>query len=95
MELMIESGGVVRCLYDESLDLSSLGAVRIRRGSHVEPGHDGNWYADLSPVDGPLLGPFDRRSAALEAEVQWLTRNWLQPTRNERESGERFDSSRH
>lgn len=30
------------------------------------------WWADLSPVNGPLLGPFLSRSSALEAEVEWL-----------------------
>lgn len=29
-------------------------------------------HADLSPVGGPLLGPYQRRSEALAAEVQWL-----------------------
>ena len=34
---------------------------------------------DLRPVDGPVLGPFDRRSEALEAEVAWLEAHWLTP----------------
>ena len=33
--------------------------------------------ADLSPVGGPLLGPFERRSDAVQAEVYWLETNWL------------------
>jgi hypothetical protein len=28
-------------------------------------------------VGGPVLGPFDRRSDALEAERDWLERHWL------------------
>ena len=37
MQLVIDPGGVVRCLYEEAIDLSALGAVSIRRASHVEP----------------------------------------------------------
>ena len=78
MDLVIETDGTVRCLYDETVDLSSLGEVRIERGSHVEPDARGRWFADLSPVDGPLLGPFTKRSDALDAEARWLTAHWLQ-----------------
>ena len=77
MELIIAPDGVVRCLYGEDLDLKMLGQVRIRRASHVEVDEQGAWWADLSPVDGPVLGPFVNRSTALEAEVQWLSENWL------------------
>lgn len=77
MELMITPAATIRCLYDETLDLSSLGTPQIQRGSHVEPTADGQWTADLSPVSGPLLGPFARRSEALAAEVAWLEQHWL------------------
>lgn len=30
------------------------------------------WWADLLPVDGPVLGPFDTNTEALAAEVVWL-----------------------
>ena len=78
MDLVIETDGTVRCLYEEAFDLSSLGEVSIERGSHVEPDDQGRWFADLSPVDGPLLGPFSKRSDALDAEARWLTAHWLQ-----------------
>ncbi|MEN9664013.1 MAG: hypothetical protein RLZZ326_376, partial [Planctomycetota bacterium] len=42
------------------------------RASHVEPDADGNWGADMGPVDGPVLGPFKNRSEALGAERGWL-----------------------
>lgn len=77
MELLIEPTGNVRCVYDDSLPLQTIGVLTIRRGSHVEPTDRGEWTADLSPVGGPLLGPFDTRSAALAAERSWLDRNWL------------------
>ena len=77
MQLIIKSNGAISCLYDETLDLSSLGSLTIQRGSHVEPDMTGHWLADLAPVDGPVLGPFNRRSEALAAEREWLERNWL------------------
>jgi hypothetical protein len=77
MQLLIKPTGDVRCLYGESLDLATLGPLVIRRGSHVEPTDDGAWRCDLSPVGGPALGPFGRRSEALSAEVAWLEAHWL------------------
>ncbi len=77
MQLLIDSRGEVTCLYEESIDLSALGPLTIRRASHVEPDTEGCWWADLAPVDGPRLGPFDRRSVALDAERAWLEAHWL------------------
>ncbi|MHC2066891.1 hypothetical protein ACYFX5_05440 [Bremerella sp. T1] len=79
MQLVISSTGAIRCLYDETLDLHTLGKPSISRGSHVEPNEHGQWFADLSPVGGPKLGPFSSRSAALTAEVRWLEEHWLSP----------------
>jgi hypothetical protein len=81
MELMVSKLGHLHCLYNESLDLSTLGRLTIRRASHVEPTNDGQWTADLSPLGGPVLGPFPLRSAALAAEEDWIIRNWL-PSRH-------------
>jgi len=77
MELVVSSQGVVRCLYEETLSLEGLGALRIMRASHVEPDSAGNWHADLAPVDGPRLGPFGRRSEALTAEHDWIVQHRL------------------
>jgi len=77
MELIVTPTGDVRCVYDELMDVSALGAVHIRRASHVEPDARGQWLVDLSPVGGPLLGPCERRSCALAAEHDWLSRYWL------------------
>ncbi len=77
IELIVTSAGCVRCVYNESIDLAKLGAMGVRRGSHVEPNKYGQWTADLSPVGGPVLGPFLRRSEALDAEVRWLQSHWL------------------
>jgi len=80
MEIIIKPGGQLHCLYDEALDLRVFGRLEIRRGSHVEPDESGRWHADLSPVQGPVLGPFDRRSDALVAEREWLQIHWLNRT---------------
>lgn len=79
MQIIVKPGGMVRCIYSESIPLRILGKVTIRRGSHVEPNADGHWTADLSPVGGPDLGPFVNRSDALKAEQVWLENNWLHP----------------
>ena len=77
MELFIASGGLISHLYDEAVDLRRLGDMVITRASHVEPDAAGHWWADLSPVGGPMLGPFELRSTALLGEVAWLTAHRL------------------
>ena len=77
MHLVVEPTGRVRAIYSEALALAALGRPVIHRASHIEPGPDGRWSADLRPVGGPVLGPFDRRSQALDAEFAWLEANWL------------------
>ena len=79
MQIVVTPDGDLKCLYDEVLDLSALGRLSIQRGSHVEPTKEGHWIADLSPTNGPLLGPFPSRSMALDAEREWLEQNWLVP----------------
>jgi hypothetical protein len=73
IELVVDAGGDVRCIYDEALDLRELGALQITRASHVEPDRDGYWWADMGPVDGPVLGPYGSRTEAIQAERGWLT----------------------
>ncbi|QDT14211.1 hypothetical protein [Alienimonas californiensis] len=77
-ELFVGPDGVARGLYGELIDAGALGAASVVRASHVEPA-DGCWTADLSPVGGPVLGPFSLRSEALTAEADWLTRHRLTP----------------
>ena len=73
MDLVVDACGEIRCIYDEALDLREIGKLQITRASHVEPDAEGNWWADMGPVDGPLLGPYGSRSEALGAEREWLT----------------------
>jgi hypothetical protein len=72
MELVVDAGGDVRCVYGEELDLRELGTLKITRASHVEPDNEGYWRADMGPVYGPVLGPFKNRTEALGAERGWL-----------------------
>ena len=65
-------GDQIRLIYNDDLqDLMAQGKTITQRASHVEPSGDG-WIADMSPVAGPILGPFPKHSEALTAEVNWL-----------------------
>ena len=77
MDLIVSPDGTIRAVYAEAIDLGVLGHLVISRASHVEPNDRGRWLADLTPVAGPVLGPFDLRSEALEAEQAWLVTSWL------------------
>ena len=67
-------------VYDDALrGLLALGPAAIRRASHVEPTPDGRWTADLGPMKGPVLGPFETRAAALHAEQGWLLHHFGHP----------------
>ena len=77
MDLIVSPDGTIRAVYAEAIDLGVLGHLVITRASHVELDDRGRWLADLTPVAGPVLGPFRRRSEALEAELAWLRANWL------------------
>lgn len=77
MQLKVQPDGTVHGVYQEDLDFASLGRLEIRRGSHVEPDPHAFWEVDLSPVGGPMLGPFPQRSEALQAEQEWLETFWL------------------
>jgi len=77
MVLVIGADGVSRCLYGEEIPLGEMGRLTISRASHVEPDEAGRWWADLSPVGGPRLGPFPRRSEALTAEREWLVEHLI------------------
>jgi len=77
MQIVIK-GGQARFIYSDALTgLMDQGKAKVRRASHVEPHEDGGWGADLSPVEGPVLGPFEKRQEALDAEVEWLKANGI------------------
>lgn len=59
---------------DDARELLSLGNATINRASHVEPTADCRWTADLAPIGGPVLGPFESRAEALAAEIEEVER---------------------
>lgn len=71
--IIITEKGDIRFIWNDTLAfLIDEGKPTIKRASHVEPTDDGQWTADLSPVGGPVLGPFRLRREALDAERDWL-----------------------
>jgi len=74
LTVTFEADGSARFLYDDDLAAvaAMVGGLTVRRASHVEPTADGRWTADMAPVLGPVLGPYDTRKEALDAERQWL-----------------------
>jgi hypothetical protein len=81
-KFFVDGEGTVRFIYSEpaAAMVAGLGEMKPRRASDVEPGPDGNWYADMRRSGGPILGPFpfDRRDAAIAAEINWLNEHRLQ-----------------
>lgn len=68
---------VVTAIYDDEIKdvLADLGEMSIKRASHVEPSGNGQWIADMSPVGGGVLGPFDFHAEAIVAEQLYLMVN--------------------
>lgn len=80
--LSVAPDGTLSFIYTDDVDRFALqedlgGELLVRRASMVEPTTASGWEADLSPVGGPVLGPFINRAAALAAEVAWLQENVL------------------
>ena len=66
--------GQIKTIYDDNSKeiLEKIGKLSIKRASHVEPNSNGDWVADMSPVNGPQLGPFKLRQDAINAEISYL-----------------------
>jgi len=74
-DVIVAPDGTVRFIYDDDLAsmLQDVGALSVARASHVEPLSDrGGWTADMHPVGGCILGPFETRGQALSEEIDWL-----------------------
>lgn len=81
IQIVINEGEIRFIHQDDLAEALQAGRATTRRASYVEPGK-GGWKADLKPVNGPVLGPFNRRDAALRAEDNWL-RQHLTPVPKE------------
>ncbi len=81
MKITFEVDGRVKFIYDDTLAevAQEVGELSVQRASHVEPCPSNHrlWQADMSPVNGPLLGPFNSRSEALLAETVWLNNHGI------------------
>lgn len=82
--ITVKPDGTMQFVHDDRLrGLLHQGAASIKRMSNVEPGdvergqNPLGWYADLAASSGPVLGPFETRQAALNAEVEWINTNVL------------------
>lgn len=75
IKFVIRQGRIEGIYSDALLPLIQRGKATITRASHVEPAPEGGWTADLSPVNGPVLGPFPLRETALQEEIKWLEKN--------------------
>ena len=73
MKIKVQPDGTITHIYTEKLDLGGIGKPTTKRASCVEPDKDNKWIADLALSSGPVLGTFETRSEALEAEVEWLS----------------------
>ena len=74
MELIIKPNGEGHCIYAESIDLSAIGSVCIRRASRVEPTDQGKWMDDLSLTDNGCLlytspSPRDQRGSRMPSSA--------------------------
>lgn len=71
---VVVEGGMVRMIHRDDIvqELKPYGVVKTKRASYVEPFSNGQWTADMGPVGGPVLGPFETREIALSEEVRWL-----------------------
>lgn len=79
-KVIIKDGKIHFIYADNMQSFLDMGEATVKRVSHVEPVTvDGEvqWSADMSPVDGPVLGPYGSRQEALDEEVRWLNDNRL------------------
>jgi len=74
MVVAILPNGEIQFIYSDALApvIAALGGGVTARASHVEPTPNGQWQADMSPVNGPCLPPTATRAASLAQEVEWL-----------------------
>lgn len=76
LDVIVNADGSLRFIHNDDMQaVIEQGEARIARASFVEPNASGQWEADMSPSNGPVLGPFRTRTEALAAEVAWLKTN--------------------
>jgi len=87
--MRISPDGTLRAIHTDNYDFMGLhGCGPAQRASQIEPIQSGPnagwWYADMSPLGEEyqfcLWPPFPptQRAAALQAEYDWLVKNWIE-----------------
>lgn len=75
---IVVKDGEIRFIHNDGFAIfMDQGIAKTKRASHVEPDDDNLWWADLSPIKGPKLGPFKFRQEALDAEIFWINENHI------------------
>lgn len=64
----VEFGGDLSQAALSRCDHATLVAENYRITDEVR----NKWFADMTPVRGPVLGPYETRQLALDAETTWL-----------------------
>lgn len=79
IELIIDEDAVIHAIYNDALRplFDEASFSEVRRASHVEPCGGGRWTADMGPVGGPVLGPFDTHEQAIQAETAYIRKEIL------------------
>lgn len=75
IEIIFDVNGIAKMIYNEELNLTELGGDRIKRVSHVEPVDGTSSWEVRVPVTGDTLGPFNCRSDAVKAEIEYIKEN--------------------
>ena len=71
------NNGEIKYIYNESIDLDSIGNKVIKRASFVEP-EGSNWFVDLSPLGWNIkVKGFKTRSEAINYEINYIENNIL------------------
>ena len=84
MVIAIKPDGTMQFIYkDEMARIIKKGNAKIKRASYVEP-KENKWTANLSPLKGPILGPFPLRKTALQEEEKWIQQNVLRKEPHEK-----------
>jgi len=85
--ITVKPDGTIQFIHDDRLrGLLQQGVASLRRVSHVEPGDPTKgqnpleWYTEMLAGGGRVLGPFETRQGALDAEVEWVNTHVLTET---------------
>jgi hypothetical protein len=71
--IAISQEGVATFVWSDDLaKLKTEGECKIERVSNVEPNEQSEWMADMMLIGGPILGPFETRQEAIDAELRYI-----------------------